>query len=527
MTPRDEVALVVDDDSLILDVLTTQLEGLGVTHVLTAESGDRAIELLQEHRDVSVLMTDLSMPGMDGPSFLRRLADMKCCARIILVSGAKTDLLQSIGELGRSRGLNVVGVMNKPVSPARLRALLELQGRGPGRPAGPVAAPAPVFAPDELRAAIATGEIRPWYQPKVDAIELRVTGVEALARWVRADGSLVSPAAFVPAIEHHGLSLALFKRMLEAVLADLNAWQAAGFALKASVNLSMDCTHRLDLADEIGDCLRVAGVPPSQVVIEVTESQLMTDRPASMETLTRLSLMGLTLSIDDFGTGYSNLAQLADLPFSELKLDGAFVRRAREDPKADAILQTTFTFGQSLALDVVAEGVENFDQLQPLRRNARCQVQGFLIARPQPAAQFIDWLAAWRPGLAGRPGCSRPFVLLVVDDSRFMRKLVESRLQQHLPGAEVLHAPDGDTALALAKSHPIDGATVDYHMPGLDGIDLIRRMRELRPAARYCLLTVEASPTVAQEAIALGAMYCPKPLNESQAERLGRFLLKP
>lgn len=531
MPLNEDVVLVVDDDFMILEIMTQQLESFGVAKILTAENAQAALAILASGEPVSVLLTDLSMPGMDGPRFMRELAEKCCRARIILVSGARNDLMQSIGELGRTQGLNMVGFLHKPVSPENLLLMLEKSTDRDGTHRKPIARPGVpttgIYSRDQLVAAIKAREIQPWYQPKVLAESLRITGAEALARWRATDGRLISPGMFVPAIEEHGLSEELFFCMLEQVLAHLKQWRAQGYVLKASINLSMDCTQSLSLPDEIERRMVTAGIPPDQLIIEITESRLMSDRAKSMETITRLSLMGLHLSIDDFGTGYSSLAQLAELPFNELKIDGSFIHRASTDLKATTILQTTILFGRCLAMDVVAEGVEHFSQLEQLRHFVADSVQGYLIAKPAPAPAFLTWMKNWRPGLVTRPTCDRPLCLLVVDDSDSMRTLVAHTLQERLPNAEILLAADGDKALSLATERVIDFTTLDFHMPGIDGLELLRRLRDLLPAARHCLLTANLDESIAQKAVGLGALYCPKPLTDAQTDRMLTYFQRP
>ena len=134
------------------------------------------------------------------------------------------------------------------------------------------------------------------------------------------------------------------------------------------------------------------GLQPADLVIEVTESRLMMDRSVAMETITRLSLMGFTLSIDDFGTGYSSLVQLIDLPFRELKIDGSFVQRSDNERKAQAIVRIAILLGQQLGMTVIAEGVETQAQLDFVRNSGCHHVQGYHFARPMPMQACTEWL---------------------------------------------------------------------------------------------------------------------------------------
>jgi EAL domain-containing protein (putative c-di-GMP-specific phosphodiesterase class I) len=143
----------------------------------------------------------------------------------------------------------------------------------------------------------------------------------------------------------------------------------------------------------LGRIVAAADLKPSDFVIEVTESQLIVNRTVTMESLTRLSLMGFSLSIDDFGTGYSSLMQLIDLPFKELKIDGSFVQRASHEPKAQTAVCLSLLLGMTLKMAVVAEGVETPEQLAFVRASGGTIVQGFYLARPMPFADCTRWLS--------------------------------------------------------------------------------------------------------------------------------------
>lgn len=519
MPLRDEVALVIDDDLMQLEIMADDLQQLGVKRVLLAQSGRQAIDLVNEHKSITIIFTDISMPEMDGLQLLRQLATEGVSIPIVLVSSAKTDIMHSVGMLARSHGMQVIGFVQKPVTPENLLAMLHgntntrrQDTRGSSQTID--------LSPGRLKAAIAAREIFPWYQPQVEAQHLRLTGVEALARWKLADGRFINPGQFIPAIEANGLADELFFSILQQILMDVRHWQASGILIRVSINLSLDCAYRLDLPDRIQASFKQAGVAHDSVVIEVTESRLMENSPAAIETLTRLSLLGFLLSIDDFGTGYSSLVQVANLPFGELKLDLGFVQEVGRSAKADAILRSTITLGRSLGMEVVAEGVETSDQLDRLRAMGAELMQGYLFGRPMPAKQLEAWLAAWRPGRIDKPGCARPFTLMIVDDDRATRLVIENMMKQRMPDAQIVTAMNGQEAIKLAQDLIIDAATLDFHMPGMNGLELLIKLRNMFPAARYSLLTADALEANAQEATRLGALYCLKPLTVHQADRI-------
>lgn len=393
MKPIANMILVVDDDEFQRDLIGMQLASLGWENVTLASSGEEALIHFEVHgQSISAIITDLSMPGMDGAVLMRHLAQRGFQAGIILLSGVQDEILSSAAGLASAHGLSILGVLTKPSSPDQLRNLLA----GLRSPAAHTNQPIVEHAlePERLAAALAANEFTPWYQPKVDIRIDKAVGAEALARWPQPGGGMISPGTFVPAIEAAGLADELFFAMTRQVVADMVIWRKQNIEIKTAINMSMDTAHNLEVPERLGKIVSAAGLQPSDFVIEVTESRLMVERSLAMETLTRLSLMGFILSIDDFGTGYSSLVQLTDLPFKELKIDGSFVQRASSERKAQAILRISIMIGLNLDMAVIAEGVETLGQLEFLRSCGGTIVQGYQIARPMPFAACTEWLQA-------------------------------------------------------------------------------------------------------------------------------------
>jgi EAL domain-containing protein (putative c-di-GMP-specific phosphodiesterase class I)/DNA-binding NarL/FixJ family response regulator len=464
------------------------------------------------------------MPEMDGAQLLRHLADIQCQARIVLVSAISHDLMESLVQLGLSHGLRLIGSVHKPIGP---QVLGDMLGRGTlakGAAASTRNTTSGLdLTPARLRAAAQSHEIHPWYQPKVDSARLRVVGVEALARWRLPDGTLVGPDKFIPAMESQGLFDELFFCIFEQVLADLERWNHTGLATKAAINLSMDCAFHLDLPERMNTVLQRFAVSRDQIVIEVTESRLMEDRAAALETLSRISLAGFRLSMDDFGTGYSSLAQVASLPFNELKVDASFVQRALVDRKARAIVLSVVTLGSSLELDVVAEGVETIEQLDLLRGCNAPTIQGYLIARPMPCAQLLEWIGRWRPGSADRPGSARHHVLLQIGTPSAHTQAIAAELALHVPQLEALQTQAQD-ALLLDKAHQVDAITLDLADVGRTALPLLQALRNKYPSARLAVLDPFADDTLAAQISQTGALHCPQPPFGAQAVRIADFL---
>jgi EAL domain-containing protein (putative c-di-GMP-specific phosphodiesterase class I)/DNA-binding NarL/FixJ family response regulator len=390
MTTVTPMILLVDDDEFHLEMIHAQLVGLGYEHVICAASGAAALAHLQAHgQNIVAIICDLSMPDMDGLALIRHLAQLGSTAGIILLSGAQGAILQSAARLVSAHGMHLLGVLAKPCSTEQLQQLLT--GLQPPR-VHMDRDDVPELTPERLAKALASGEFIPWYQPKVDARSARVVGVEALARWPAVAGGMIGPARFVPAMEAAGLADELFFSMAQQTARDLADWHRQHLLIKVALNLSMDTALNLSVPERLQSIVSAAGLQPSDFIIEVTESQLMVDRALTMESLTRLSLMGFALSIDDFGTGYSSLVQLIDLPFMELKIDGSFVRRAIDEQKARSVLRMAILLGNNLGMQVVAEGVETLEQLEFVRSSGGHMVQGYYFARPMPLLACTDFL---------------------------------------------------------------------------------------------------------------------------------------
>lgn len=245
----------------------------------------------------------------------------------------------------------------------------------------------------DLRRALKRGELALFYQPQIDLASGQVVAVEALARWRHPERGLISPADFIPLAEETGLILPLGDWVLREACRQVAEWRCGPWpAMRVAVNLSAMQFRQADLAGQVRSALDHAGVDAGALELEVTESLLMQDVGATVQTLRALRAMGVTLAIDDFGTGYSSLAYLKQFPVNTLKIDRSFVRDISRDEGDAAICAAIIGLAHNLRLDVVAEGVETEAQLNWLH-SAGCRlVQGFLLGKPLPmeecAARF-------------------------------------------------------------------------------------------------------------------------------------------
>ena len=228
-----------------------------------------------------------------------------------------------------------------------------------------------------------------YYQIQVDATGMSL-GAEALIRWQHPEKGLISPAMFIPLAEESGLILPIGAWVLETACHQLAKWSpdAATRHLKLAVNVSAKQFVQADFVEVVGGALARSGANPKLLKLELTESVMVSDADAVIEKMMRLKALGVCFSLDDFGTGYSSLAYLKRLPLDQLKIDQSFVRNLLHDANDSAIVRTVISLGQSMGLEVIAEGVETQAQCDALLANGCRQFQGYLFGRPLPLAAF-------------------------------------------------------------------------------------------------------------------------------------------
>jgi EAL domain-containing protein (putative c-di-GMP-specific phosphodiesterase class I) len=247
----------------------------------------------------------------------------------------------------------------------------------------------------DLRRALGAGELRVHYQPVFAMSTMRVVGVEALVRWLHPRRGMLPPLDFIPLAEDIGLILPLGRWVLNEACAQVRRWQTEIPGLddiNAAVNISPRQLEDPGIVEDVRTALATAGLSPTKLVLEITESVLMRDVVAAVSRLADLGALGVKLAVDDFGTGQSSLSQLRRFPVNILKVDKSFVDTIAEDRMARDLLSVVVNLGKSLGLDVVAEGVESVAQSRVLQRLVDLFVQGYLYSRPldvEPMTRFL------------------------------------------------------------------------------------------------------------------------------------------
>lgn len=245
----------------------------------------------------------------------------------------------------------------------------------------------------EIRAGLSAGEFVLHYQPKINLHDGALQGVEALVRWNRPDGRLLTPDAFLPLARHMGLMPALTDVVIVAALAQAADWASRGAVIPIAVNVPASALVGEKFADRVGAWLVEYGLDGSMLQVEITEEALLRDARHARDVLGSLRMRGVTVSLDDYGTGYSSLNYLRELVVDEVKIDRSFVSSIHDDARSLAIVRSTIDLAHELGLTVVAEGIETEQVAATLAQLGCDTAQGFLWSRALPPEEFEGWLA--------------------------------------------------------------------------------------------------------------------------------------
>ena len=382
-------------------------------------------------------------------------------------------------------------------------------------PAPVALAPATGRGPHPLASALAraldAGEFRLEYQPKVELSTNRIVGVEALLRWDHPQRGVVGPDAFIPLAEATGQMVAIGAWVLVEACGQCAVWQSAfprPTPLSVAVNASAT-QFRVGLVDAVRAAVADSGIDPTSACLELTESTVMEDIDATIAILGELKGLGLTVSIDDFGTGYSSLEYLRRLPLDEVKIDRSFVAGLATDPEDTAIVAAVISLAHALDHDVVAEGVETFEQLEKLRSFGCELAQGYLLARPMAPEAMTELLAGDAAGerLPTAPGRRRPIsgteTVVVADDAADVRLL--ARMSLTAAGFTVEETADGAGAVALARRLCPSCVVLDVEMPDMTGIEVCRQLRSDPATAGATVVMLTTHDGAADKAAAFSA----------------------
>ena len=383
--------LVIDDDPDISQFIADAADIAGYICEVstTAEQFKQALK-----SEPALIVMDLVMPETDGIELLRYLGDRGCKATIVLMSGFDKRVLRVAEDLANEHGLHVAARLQKPFRLTELLTLFDqcanlhtgIEVRRSGRKI--------VITASDLERALVNDEFVLHYQPQMDVTTDQVIGIETLVRWQHPDHGLVFPDAFIGIAESLDMIERLTWLIIRRAFSERRLYSERYPGLSLSINVSAHSLNDLMLPDTVFGLAETYGMPPSKLILEITESGLIKNLSRSLDVLTRLRVKQMRMSIDDFGTGYSMLQQLRRVPATELKIDKSFVKDMHADDGARALVNKTIELGHELDMVVVAEGVETESQLATLRERGCDVVQGYLFSRPLPLNQLTAWMDA-------------------------------------------------------------------------------------------------------------------------------------
>lgn len=387
--------LVLDDDKDSAKIITDEASSLGFEIKIVEQRQhflDEFIRWKPSHLAIHIVM-----PGINSGELLEQLAMMDCKSSIILTSGTGTSALAAAQLAAITHHLNVRGVLPRPFNYAlnheilknMLTDLTSVDLHSPYSGSDSVSSSIHESAIDH---AILNNQFSLYYQPVINLPLGTVVGFEGLIRWRHPELGIKLPDSFIPLAERTGQIDALTQLVIAMGFEFLGKLHPR---LSLSLNISAKSIKDTQLVKTFNQLCQKFDVAPKRVVLELTETATMNDPDKAEHVLTELRNSGFRLSIDDFGTGYSSMAQLARLPFTELKIDKSFVTTMETSSKSRKVIGSTITLAQSLGLTTVAEGIENSLAAIGLRELG-CQFgQGYYFARPMEQSAALSWLENW------------------------------------------------------------------------------------------------------------------------------------
>ncbi len=388
--------LIVEDHGFQRWELGKLMEDLGAKHVFTAADGRDALKVMQDLSEpIDIIMTDLDMPEMDGMEFIRHVGELGGAPSVILVSALDASLIASVGTMVKMYNVNLLGMLEKPLTTQKLAATIATYQLPANRPERlkPVGAVIPI---KEIAAGLRNGEFIAYFQPKVVLATRQIVGAEALARWTHPDKGLLAPSAFIASMEQSPLIDDLTWTMLAQSAEACGKWHAAGFDITVAVNLSASSLGNTGFAERVTEMVQRHHLDPQHMILEITESAAATDVGRALENLSRLRMKGFGLSIDDYGTGYSSMQQLTRIAFSELKIDQSFIRNVPAEGADRAVLESSLDMARRLKLSSIAEGIETHEEWRMMDDMGCEHGQGYYIAMPMRAEAFLHWARNWQ-----------------------------------------------------------------------------------------------------------------------------------
>lgn len=389
---RTNTLLILDDDSHDASMVAHEAQRLGF-EVRILDDAKLFIDAFLAWKPTH-LAIDIVMPSINGIEILKTLAQLDCQSSIILSSGIGSDTLPAAQLAAIEHNLNIRGILYQPFHQHILKNLLTDQVSVDlhAHPASDASTQPLIIDAHTINDAIHNKQFTLFYQPQIELHSGKVIGFEGLLRWKHPTLGIKLPEAFIPVAEKTGQIHQLTQIVIES---GFKFTRSISKTLSFSLNISAKSIKNHLLTDALVNASQSLEVAPERVILELTETATMHDPDEAQQILSQLRAEGFKLSIDDFGTGYSSMAQLAKLPFTELKIDKSFVTTMETSSKSRKVVASTLKLAESLGLETIAEGVENSLVAIGLRELGCCYAQGYYFSRPMDEDATRAWLLQW------------------------------------------------------------------------------------------------------------------------------------
>lgn len=383
--------LVIDDNDAHRAIIARGLNKLGISILFETGNSGEGIDLVAQHQ-IDLLIVNLVMPDIDGVRIIWEIGKLTHPPAVVLMSTPVLPLTHSVCCMAAQRGVQILAVVSKPLCFEHLKQLLTqfAQYEDTGQL---TESKVLIILPqnkERLLHAMQTSELTPYFQPKINLKTGYIEGLEVLARWCHPDWGMLLPVSFLSFFENCNLDLELTRYILTAAIKAQKYLFQAGKRFTVSINISARLLDRLMLTEELLKIVHDLSWYPEGIIIELTETSVPDEPGAYFYGACRLRMAGFGLAIDDFGRGYGSIYHLISGPFTELKLDQQLVTNSVSDLFTRAALESSVTLGKRMGLYVVAEGVQDQDELDLITALGVDAVQSHFVLKPLTFEEIMN-----------------------------------------------------------------------------------------------------------------------------------------
>ena len=390
--------LIIEAHAAQAGLMRRMLTNLGVGVIDVASRGEAALDILNKGK-VDLLFCDVDVPGVDGVEFLHHLGDLARAPAVCLLSGNDERIIKAAEAMARMCGLNLLGSLDKPFDSNRLDTIVSAIAGG--RSAMTRGLGHDILKPADLDLGLQKGAIELLYQPHINVGDGSLSGVEAFLRWHSEKHGTLGPGYIIPAAERHGFIDDVAREVISQAVDQAAKWKEDGLSVRMAVNISDLNLNVPQFPEFVAATVSRAGIETELFALEIAESALGSTLLGQANVLNRFRRQGLHLTLDDFGGGIDVL-DLQQLPFSDFKVDRAFVAGASRDPEKRAAFRNCVQTARELRIPIIAKGVETHEDWMFVIDSGGTAAQGFHIAKPMAPSALRAW--ASRPNHA--PGKS-------------------------------------------------------------------------------------------------------------------------